>query len=62
MYKSGIGVSADLNKAVELISSARESGFPLAAVALSSMTEPALPGSVNETGNGPSAAPNAVAQ
>ncbi|MPR06754.1 tetratricopeptide repeat protein [Microvirga tunisiensis] len=62
MYKSGIGVSADLNKAVELISSARESGFPLAAVALSSMTEPALSGSVNEAGNGPSAAPNAVAQ
>jgi TPR repeat protein len=62
MYKSGIGVSADLNKAVELISSARESGFPLAAVALSSMTEPALSSTVNEAGNGPSAAPNAVAQ
>lgn len=49
MYKSGLGVSADLNKAIELISSARESGYPLAAVALSSMTEPAMTSSVDDT-------------
>jgi TPR repeat protein len=41
MYKSGIGVGADLNKAIALMNSAQESGFPLAAVALSSMTDPA---------------------
>jgi hypothetical protein len=62
MYKSGIGVSADHNKAVELISSARESGLPLAAVALSSMTDPVMTKSVDEVRDGPSASPNAGAQ
>jgi TPR repeat protein len=62
MYKSGLGVTADLKKAIELMSSARESGFPLAAVALSSMTEPAMTGSAEESGNGPAVVPQAVAQ
>ncbi|QRM30606.1 SEL1-like repeat protein [Microvirga sp. VF16] len=62
MYKSGTGVTADLNKAIELISSARESGFPLAAVALRSITESEMTSSVDDTRNGPSGAPNAVAQ
>ena len=62
MYKSGTGVATDLGKAVELITSARESGYPLAAVALSSMTEPAVTSSVDDTANSKGQASDAAAK
>jgi hypothetical protein len=60
MYKSGAGVASDLGKAVELMTSARDSGYPLAAVALNSMTEPATTNSVEEPAKAPVQAREAV--
>jgi len=53
MYKSGVGVAPDLSKAIELMKSAQESGYPLAGVALHSMTEPAMTSSIEEPAKAP---------